>query len=345
VAVLVIGGLAGLGGVVVGVRNQMGISGSSSTPGSLSAAQLATLSLAQTPDAMAKVTGVAASPPAGSHITMLLPLTGSSFKRIELDWDTSDPSHVRSVLLLGDGTPRDAAAIRKRFAALLGRRLDKDGVMQWNSARVGFHNDDARADADLQGPYGKNPHWQAQVDAGWDVLRAAALGQNVTVTDAEKRDWLGAGYTLAAVGAIDPATASDHAADAMDAAFPGVQIQPGTDPIGRLAVDHPWFGEAELTWDHSIARGLGTVDLRPPPQSSSAFPNRGEIVTCLEVVAGAEPEVGPSDPQWKLADGGEVRVYDHMIEVSLASLAVPKHMTRAGFQKLLSGLDACGRKK
>src|SRR5262249_29405838 len=153
------------------------------------AASLATLSLAKTPESMAAITGQAATKDAVGDLAMTVPLSGTSFTRMELTWDPADPTHVLEVHLYGDAAPPHDAAIRQKLAQLLGRRFDKDGDMRWNGAAFSYDGTHARATADRKIVTSPNPYWKTQVDATWDVLRSVVLELPVTVSEAEQRDW------------------------------------------------------------------------------------------------------------------------------------------------------------
>jgi hypothetical protein len=341
-------------GAMVAVRSHPGagvVPGAAAKAG-LPTASLANLSLAKTPDAMTKVTGALAPVPAIGDIDMNVDLTGGPYSRISFTWDRDDTSHVKMVYLYADTPSPNRAAILAQLQPIVGRRMDKDGNMNWQGGFFSYGLDTARSMGQSSAGMGKNLHWKEQVDAGWDLLRGVVLGLPVTVTPADKRDWLGVGYSLAAIGAVDPTIDVDHSTAAMTAAFPAVASETMIGLRHTVAVDHPWYGEAELSWPNEKNGTLEDVMVRPPPQSSSAFPNQDAIEACVQGLIGAKPTrtdedhlKGTHDTTWKPAEGGEVRVYPHMIDVEIASHFAPKKMSRAEYQRIMNGLDACGRGK
>lgn len=315
-------------------------------------ATLTTLSLAQTPDAMTKITGQLAPVPASGDIDMKVNLVGGPYARMNLMWDRTDTSHVKMVYLYADTPPTDYAAVRAKLVTVLGRRFDKDGNLIFQGGFVSYNLDTARTMGEPSiGPQ-KNAHWKQQVDAGWDVLRSVVLGLAVTVTAADKRDWLGGGYPLTAIGAIDPTVDVDHSSAMMQAAFPAVASEVMIGMRHTVAVDHPWYGDAELAWPNEKGGILEEVMLRPPPDASNAFANQADIEACVQSIVGGKAVrsdedhlKGTHNTTWKPGDGGEVRVYGHMVDVTLVSHFAPKKMSRAEFTRVMNGLDACGRKK
>jgi hypothetical protein len=320
--------------------------------GSMATSALATLSLAQTPASMAKVTGVQPTALGGGDPSMMVTLSGGPYDRVNFGWDKDDLSHVKMAYLYADTPPPNQTATHGKLAALLGPRFDSKGAMNWQGLNFSYDVTTAFAIGNPgMGPM-KNVHWKEQVDAGWDVLRSVVLGQSVTVTDAEKRDWLGRGYTLASLATIDTTVDVDHSTAMMQAAFPGVATEQMIGLQHSIAIDHPWYGEAELRWKNEKAGAFEEVLIRPPPDHNDGFPNQGDIEACVQSLVGgvgkrneSDHLKGTHDTDWKPAGGGEVRVYGHMVDVTLVSVFASRKMARGEYEKLMQGLDACGRKK
>lgn len=309
------------------------------------------LKLDETPEMMTRVTGVVAKH-SGSETDMEVPLRGGAFNRMRISWDKSDPSSAKEVYLYADTPPSTDADIRKRIAAAVPRRVDANNNLFYNGVYFSYGMTSARAAAEPTVGATPNPHWKQQVGAAWDLLREAVLGLPVTVTDADKRDWLGGGYTLAALGAIDTTVDVDHSTAMMSAAFPGVATQQSIGLEHTIAIDHPWFGEAELQWANEKAGAFSEVYLRPPADAHNAFANQQAIDACVQGILGGKPRhydedhlKGTYDDEWHGPEGGAVRVYGHMVDVMLVSHFTSKKMSRDGFRKLMLGLDACGKGK
>ncbi len=317
----------------------------------LNIASLATLSLARTPESMAAVTGHSATKDTVGELTMTVPLAGDSFTRLKLTWDPSDPTHVAEVELSSDAAPPHDAAIRQKLTRLLGRRFDKDGHMSWNGATFVYDGTRARGDADRTIQGAPNPSWKAQVDATWNLLRGVVLELPVDVTEAEQRDWLGRGYSLAAIAGIDAAADTDHAEAMTRRTLPGVAVRTVVGVEHTFAVDHPWYGAATLTWKNEKGGALQELSLRPPPDTDGNFHDPVAIEACVQALVEVAPREGAgrrTDPNhdtwWWPAQGGTVRAYRHMLVVSLVSPFVPKKMAPHDFARLVRALDTCGRK-
>jgi hypothetical protein len=311
---------------------------------------LTTLSLARTPEAMAEITGRNATPDAVGDIEMAVPLSGGAFTRLRFRWDPSDPTHVQGVTLDADAPVPDDATIRRKLAALLGARFDKDGDLSWEGVAFSYEATHVRAAADAKLAGRPNPNWKAQMDAAWDLLRGAVLGLPVTVGEATQRDWLGGGYPLSAIAALDATVDVDHAEAVMRRAFPGVSVAIRVGLEHTIAVDHPWYGSATLSWKNAAGGALQSASLLPRPDANGMFPDQGAVEACARGMLGSGGRRTVSDhlraehdTMWFPARGGTVRVYGHMVVVALVSPFARAAMDGAEFARILRGFDACGR--
>ena len=318
----------------------------------LQISSLASISLAQTPESMATATGQPPHRGVTGEIEMTVPLRGGAFTRMELSWDPADPTHVREVDLYGDAPPPHDAAIRKKLSNLFGRRLDKDGDMSWGGARFSYDGEHGHLDADRTIVAAPNPHWKAQVDAMWNVLRGAVLELPVEISEADERAWLGRGYPLATVASIDVATDTDHADAMLRKLFPGVAARVVIDVEHVVAIDHPWYGAATLAWKNAKGGALQELLLRPPPDTDGNFRDQEAIETCAQALIGGTPRRNPEnradpnhDSEWRPSGGGSLRVYRHMVVVAVVSPFVQRKMDAPEFARIVRGLDACGRKR
>jgi hypothetical protein len=372
----VVGAVLGLGGAALAVM--LASSGAARTgmdptstgaPTALPMARLATLSLRQTPEAMAKITGVAPTKDPSGDLAMRVPLSGGAWDALNVVWDASDPTHAKEVFTYASTAPANDAAIRQRVAAHLGRRFDKNDNFFFNGAYFSYGGTYARAAADLKISTDPNLHWKDQVDAMWDVLRASVLGLDVAISNGESRDWLGRGYPLTALGAIDPGIDVDRSTAAMQSAFPAVHSQIVNRSTGAmqsafpavhsqmsirlqhtLAVDHPWYGEVEVKWPNAKGGTLEEAWLRPPPQMNNKFASQADVEACVKAAFGpphrryeGDHLGGDYSTDWQPAEGGEIRVYGQMVDVTVTSPFAPKKMSQAGWRKAMNALDACGR--
>ncbi len=336
----------------IAARSHAAAGGALGLGGGYATKSLATLSLAQTPEAMAKLMGGAASALGSDRTSLMVNLSGGPYQRINFTWDKADTSHVQMVYLYADSARPDAAAVHAKLATLLGPRLDAKGSLNWRGLNFDVDTDTAHVASDLTYVTDKNPYWKPQIDAGWDVLRSVVLGLPVTVTQADTRDWLARGYTLQALGAIDPTVDVDHAAAMMQAAFPAVGIQQMIGLSHTLALDNPWFSEAELTWPNKKGAVLEEMNLRPPPYPVKTFPDQSALEACVQNLVGGKAErretdhlKGTHSTEWNPADGGSVSVDENIVWIRLVSVFVKKSMPRAEFSRILTGLGNCAPKR
>jgi hypothetical protein len=324
-------------------------SGPSASGGGFSTTQLATLPLAQTPASMAKVTGATADSRAVGGNTMNVSLSGGPYDGMNLDWDAADTSHVSAAYLFASKPVTDAS-VRTKLQAVLGRRLDANGNFNFGQAYLAYKPDSVSVHVELSMGSEKNAHWKDEMDALWDVVRSTVLGQSVKVTDAEERSWLGKGYSLTTILEVDPATDIDHASSVMTADFPGVSTRQSIGAEYTVAVDHPWFGGAELTWPDKPKATLSEMDLTPPPGLTS-FVSQSDVDACVTKTFGAPKRKTPPDHEgsydttWDLPGGGEIRVYHHMVAFHLSDYPFAKPMSKSTWIEAMRALDLCGRGK
>ena len=70
----------------------------------------------------------------------------------------------------------------------------------------------------------------------------------------------------------------------------------------------------------------------------------------MQTALGGKPKVyegdhlkGDHSTEWQPAVGGSIRVYEHMVNITLYSHFETKKMPRAEWTKLLVAMDGCGR--
>jgi hypothetical protein len=328
--------------------------------GAFDTAGLTTLTLRVTPEKMAALTGAQAD----NELSMRVPLSGGSYDAVTFTWDKLDPTHVKTFLFYTGTAPPNDAAIRKRLQALLGRRLEKGESFSWGGAYLNYSGTSFNAGADPKASDPKRgpdePHWADRLDALWDVARSAVLGLNVPVSDEERRDWLGGGYPLSAVGAIDIDADVDGAAAMMRSAFPGATSRVISGLTFDVPLDHPWFGEATFDWPNAKGGQLTAVRIDAPP-GMQYLPNQADVEQCIGATYGQgkitsdDHLKGTHTMRFKL-DQGEIRVDQYSVDLDVHSF-LTQHLPKAQWKqlgvapmgkdvwsKVIATLDACGRR-
>ncbi len=343
-----------LAGVVAGViaaatrRPGGSIPGVSGGPSGLPVAQLAAVTLRETPERLAAITHASA----GSDLRMRVPLSGSRFDAITFEWDPAHRDHVKSFYLNLSGSSPQDAAIRQRLSALLGRRFNGEHF-QWEGCGLYFAPSGGVLSVNIQldrAVFGENTGWRDQAEALWAVTRSAALGLPGAVDPRILRDWLGRGYPLGQLSAFDSDTGVDAADAAVRRLFPGAVRELHIDLSYAVALDHPLFSHAELQWANKKASKMKEIELRPPP-GLQKFADQEILVSCVTAAFGkADRESegdhlrgGGKDFTWRPKGGGEVRIYEHMIAVRVRDNPFAGAMPRDRLAKVIQTLDACGR--
>jgi hypothetical protein len=310
-------------------------------------AALAGIALDVTPEKLEAVTHVGAD----ADYRMRVPLSGSRFDAVTFNWDKENLGHVSEIFLNCSGAQPEDETIRRKLHDLLGRRFEKSESFQWQDSHLYFSPSGGVLSIGVTIASGndKNPHWKPQIEALWDVVREA-IGIPLKVDVNKVRDYLGRGEPLGALAKLDPATDIDRSHNALARLFPGVTTRPFIDLDHTVAIDHPWYGEAQLSWKNKAGSRLATVDVRPPP-GATKFPNQREIEACVESAFGkpyrrSDPDHlrGDWDTTWQPTGGGEIRVYQHMVAINVADNPFAKDMPRATWNKTLATLDRCGRR-
>ncbi len=314
------------------------------TPGAwLALPRLATLSLGQTPEEMARTTGVPATRGKLGHFITKVPLSGSAWDTLVLKWTPDERSHVMHVQLTAGAQPDDDAAIRDRLAAALGYRWGDDGTFSasWSGIHASYQGTSASVTSvppPLAGPY---PRWKGAIDAAWDLLRRAALGLDVPpVPEASLRDWF-RGYPLSAVAAIDPTLGSGRAAAAMPAMFPGATTGTSRALEVSLGVDHPAYDRIELSWGRDEGSSLHKAMVFPSTRAE-AFARLDDLEGRIQAAFGAPSMRFDKGTLWNPAEGGELLVVKNGLTVTVSEPPA-RPMPGAVWRRVLDVLDAYGR--
>jgi len=312
-----------------------------------SVASLAKVSMNATAEKLGEVVHV--TPPNREQMTVLL--ASGPYDAVTFFWSDHLP-HVTQFTIANNAmrSPPNIAAIRQKLRTLLGRRFDNDSSFEWQDCRLGLSADGADVMVTVnytdRATY-KEP-WQQQIETLWDVVRVAVLDLDVPIAPNAIRDWLGGGYPLATLGSVDVTTNIVRAHDMIEHLYPGATSYGDSDLQETIALDHPWFGQAQLSWHNEHGGRLETVTLGPPP-GKEKHPSHGDIDACLQGVLGPPKE--RSEPErngnyvtwWILAGGGQISVRPESINIFLGE--EKPFMSNATWQKVISTLDACGKGK
>lgn len=333
--------------VFVGMARPRGGPGVSQA-GGLPVAQLAAVTMRESPEQLARITRVNAD----QSRNMRVPLSGSRFNAVTFEWDADQPTHVKRFFLnLSGADPRDAE-IRKRLGEILGRRFQGESF-QWEGCGIYFAPSGGVLSVSVdrsRSINGENPIWQQQVETLWAVVKAAALGLPGAPDPQVVRDYLGTGYPLRAAASLDPDTTVEASDAAVKALFRGAVRQLHIDLSYTVALDHPWFGQAELSWANKKASQLKEIELRPPP-GQQKFANQPDLVACMTALLGKPTRVSEGDYlrgdgkdfTFRPKGGGEVRIYEHMVAIWTRDNPFAGSMPKDRLQKVVQAFDACGR--
>jgi hypothetical protein len=310
----------------------------------------AKVSMKSTPEKLQEVTGVAMN----AQHSMRVPLAHPNWEAITFRWDPDHLDHVKDFYLNGVSN-NPTIEPRKALKMLIGRRFDKDGF-QWEGAGL---NADAKGDylgshltIDMHGQEAsENPFWRQQSETMWKLVRHAALGVGEPPKKSELRDYLGYGYPLGDLAKVDLDSDIDNADAAIKAVFPGGVRRLMIDLDYKVAIDHPLYGDMDLGWKNKKGAKLADVSIRPPTGTNNKWPNQSALEACVEGALGKPTRVsegshlaGSRDTTWRPAAGGEVRVYDHLLVITLRDSPFSKPMTKDVWLKVVSALEACGKK-
>lgn len=344
----------GIGVAVAGrASHPSGAAGTPAYPGGpkrLDPSALAKITMKESPEALAEITGVSVD----AQHSMRVPLAHDKWEAVTFRWDPEHLDHVKDLYFNGKTGKSDPGA-RKAIRAVVGRRLQKDSF-QWEGAGiyVANTNDHLGVNVSVVSP-GANeveyPFWKQQSEALWKLARSAAVGVGDPPKPDEVRDYLGGGYPIRDLAKLDLAIDIDASDAAVHAVFPGAVRKLLIDLEYKVALDHPWYGEAEVSWKNKKGAKLAEIMLRPPPGTNNKLVDQSAVDACVTATFGKPsrsfdgPHLGGSrDTIWNPPGGGEVRVYDHLVTITVRDSPFSSPMSKATFEKTIEMFDRCGRK-
>jgi hypothetical protein len=296
---------------------------------------LARASLEQTPNNLAKqLSGRAV------ETSVHVPLASDRFEYLSISWDEKQPSHPMSFYF----APRKGQGVDERIRAALAGRLggglDERGLWSWEGVHLNYQKEGGlggSVTAELSSA--PNPNWKRQLQALWKLVVGVAFDQPVAPTADESLELLGAGYPLAQLTAIDPATTVDSAAQTAQQRFRGAVARKFITLDVKIALAHPLLRYATMSWKNEKGARMSRVHMG----STSAFAGRREaFVGCLKGQLGA-PEVHEQDYLQKKID--------YRFQLPKATLWVnesavnlnprDEHIEAADWSRALGAIDRC----
>lgn len=342
----VVGGIAAY--AAVGASRKRVNPFSPSAAARLSPEVLAKITLKETPEKLQKLSGVAMD----AHQSMRIPINHPHWEAVTFRWDPDHLDHVKDFYLNANDSP--SVEPRKTLKSLLGSRWEKDGF-QWEGCGLNMSDKGDHLSAHVTiDQHGKetaeNPRWRLQTETMWKLARFAALGVGDAPTKAELRDHLGRGYALGEVLKLDLEADIDQADAATKKVYPGAVRNLFIDLNYVVAIDHPWYSQIEISWNNKKGAKVKELELRPPVGTSNKWPSQKAVDDCMLAAFGKPERVyegqhlgGSRDTTWKPAAGGSIRVYQHMVVVTLRDSPFAKPMPREVWQKAVTAFDQCGR--
>lgn len=350
ILVFVIGGAVAAGAVFSASRKKGPIFGPGA-PGGVARtepAALAEVKLTETPEELQKITGVAMD----KNFSMRVPLAHPNWEAVTFRWDKDHLEHVKDFYFNATSSP--STEVRKRLKSLLGRRWGKDGF-HWEGCGlyVSEKGDHVGGNVTIE-QHGKeqkeNPRWQKQAEAMWSLARYGVLDVGDEPSKKALRDYLGLGYALADLSKLDTEADIDKADEAATSVYPGAVRNLSIDLEYKVALDHPFYGEMTIAWKNKKGAKVAEVELWPPPGADNKWSDQAAIDECVTAAFGKPKRVsqgdhlgGSRDTTWNPAGGGSIRVYHHLIVVTLRDSPFSKPMPKDVFLKTVTALEQCGK--
>jgi hypothetical protein len=142
---------------------------------------------------------------------------------------------------------------------------------------------------------------------------------------------------------------------ALQSLFPGVISGQTIDIERTVALDHPLLSEARLGWENGSLTRLKSARFEPPNGAESAA-DPPIFEACLQAAYGPATKRNETDQmkandasEWSLESDGEIDVDETGVVVRLETLVwspregrKPRRMSKAGWQRFMGVLDACG---
>lgn len=310
---LIVGLLVAIAGAVFASRAARSTSGGKGpsifSPSGATPAMLAALNLNQNPIGIAKELG--AKP---SDTSVYVPLSDPRFEYMSISWDEKHLEHPTSFYLSG----RKGAVPNGQLQAMLSKHLhggvEKDSWYWFGGAGMHVYEDTSSLSGNVQlttrgvGGDRENPRWKDKFAAVWKVALEAAFAIPASLSPQDRSELLGAGHPFGKLASIEASTTVEAAPDTMKRLFPGSNVSTFIGLDVNVAIEHPLFKQADMSWKNEKGGTLQSVHFRP----NSLWPGRRDaFVECVGGKLG-KPEVRETDYVNKKKDYdfrlGEVRL-------------------------------------
>jgi hypothetical protein len=303
--------------------------------------RITTLSMASSLGQISDITG--ADPWSDDATSLCVWYRGGAFEYVCFGWEDEHPEHIISFDFHCSEANDSAVAIKAWMDHYFGNRLAwGDGYsFHWASSYINSDADltyiGARVDPD------DDKDWEYRIELYWSVILAATLGQDIGVQEATRRQWLGQGYTFASLAKFDPTDNVDEAQRSVPSRFPGAYKE-RNGSSWTIPIDHPWFVEAELTWDNSKGGKLERAWMTPVP--GDKFTHQKTIRNCIS------KEFGKSEHHeqdhlaktywysWNPKGTGSIDLHDHGLSVHVTDY-YSKNASKSQWKKTMKRLDRC----
>lgn len=277
-----------------------------------------------------------------------VPLKDSPWDAVLFEWNAADPDHVAEFTLTAGASVPAMKSIRRAMTERLPARWDNPEYFRWAGVTVYVPKDGKMISAHVTVDDEQGRDWRAQTELLWAIIGNAAFDFDAKVDADGVRDFLGGGKPITELGKLDVGVVVDDAEKAVLAIFPGASVRKSGGLTFTVPLAHPVWREVELSWQNEKNAKLQRMYFRPLGQSVKG---QAELAKCLEKALGTKPRIIEADHlakkqdyDFKLPGGGELRLYEHMLMLTVnAWWGAP--IGKAAWPKNLASIDGCGREE
>lgn len=295
------------------------------------------LSLASTVEQLSGLTGVEP----WSETELCLETEGGAFEMTCFHWAEGYPHHVQSFSFHRSTDHPDEDGLAGHLRVALAHRLGptRDGhQFSWGRAWLRLDEGGGLLSASVSPDDARD--WPFQLELMWRICQAAIHNRDPEIEETTRRQWLGLGYPLATLAAVDLAVTVDRIGQEILAVVPAAVDITGDD-LSRtprevlIAVDHPWVADVRLHW-YEPGEPVTKILLRPPHPGEFAA---DAASACLRDAMDVSSDRRGNTHFWRAAGLGDVRIHAQEIQITVVEGA-PSPVAWASF---LRAIDACAK--